>query len=97
MTKYPGDQTIFSFQYTLFNQENFFLTCDSDWLLNHPFTWNAIFEGDFPNHMEMFMKLPSHSYTTFGLIHSRVNPWYFVCDRIMGKGMKKESGKTESV
>jgi hypothetical protein len=38
----------------------------------------------------MILKLPSHSYTTFGLIDPRVNPWYFVYDRIKGKGMKKK-------
>lgn len=34
LTKKPGDQTMFSFQYTLENHENFLRNLDADWLFN---------------------------------------------------------------
>lgn len=44
-TKYPGDQTMFSFQYTLDNQENFFLNLLAVWAFILLITSDTLYLG----------------------------------------------------
>ena len=45
LTKYPGDHTTFSSQYTFFNQGNAFLISDDDWLFILPITSDMLYFG----------------------------------------------------
>ena len=45
LTKKPGDQTMFSFQYTLESHVNLFRSMDADWLFNSANTEEILYLG----------------------------------------------------